>query len=146
MVLEDGVGVDALEQATVDVGVLLNDARVWERDDHAAEAVLEGVAERERHRRARLAAAGRDGESEHAGRERRGVDAGPVDLGAGRVDVALTLGHEPLLVGLEGVPQGLEVAVAFAESRAFGVAPRLGVEAVGVDQGRVEHPHPQLHR
>ena len=99
MVLQHGI---LAEEIAVDVRVLLDDARVGQCNDGAAQLMASGMTKREGHNRPRLPPACRDGEREEARRKFGGVEAGPVDVRANAVDLGRSgTGQERCLLSLQ---------------------------------------------
>ncbi len=130
----------------MDIGGLLRDAGEGHGHDHPAHAVLQRVLEGEGHAGQGLAPAGGDGQAKQPRRQLGGGEAGGVDLGPGPVDRG----------EWDSCLQPPEMVFEpFQQLRRAGHGPRplrrrlrgevgLGVEEVGVDQGREQHAQEQL--
>ena len=133
-----------LEDLPVHLGGLLGDGRERDRYHDTPHAVLDAVAQGERHRGARLAAAGRHSQPEQAGRFGRGIQARLVHLATDaihrRVGHALLALEERFVAG----PQLPECRAPSALRRRAAQRVRLRVEAIGVDERRVGETQEQL--
>ena len=69
-----------IKNALILRGVLFDDRKIRDDNNHAAQVVLLRVCEREGHPGKRFAAAGRDGQRKEAGRLRRNINALLKDL------------------------------------------------------------------
>ena len=140
---------DALAQHALEhLHRLVDDRGEGDGVDDAPQPVAAGVVEREAERGERLAAAGRHGQGEHAGRLRGLRPDMRQHLGADRADAASPPGgearHMRLVAREELGQQGLERRPVPIALPAFGaVVEGLRRQEVGVDQAGEQHPAEQ---